>query len=208
MEPPESLLLALSHTPDATESSRTCCKLLRLATVQQPREFSKRSASYLRPPTLAGRRIWPLARGRLLQCSHACKIVRMRDWWRTWWRLVVGAVVLVAAIQGVYAGLVFLVWSDMSTRGQFGDLFGAVTAFFTGLAFGGVLYTLHLQRKELEAARDVQQEAIQALKDQVEALKESAAGLTEQVKETRADRETMVNMDKQRNAMEFNFEVQ
>jgi G3E family GTPase len=38
----------------------------------------------------------------------------------------------------------------MATRGQFGDLFGAVNAFFTGLAFAGVIFTIFLQRRELE----------------------------------------------------------
>lgn len=35
-------------------------------------------------------------------------------------------------------------------RGTFGDMFGAANALFTGLAFGGVVYTILLQRKEME----------------------------------------------------------
>jgi hypothetical protein len=79
-----------------------------------------------------------------------------RDWraWRAWLSgaaLVVGAILVVALIQVIYTDWVFHIFPNkMSTRGQFGDLFGAVTAFFTGLAFAGVVVTLFLQRRELE----------------------------------------------------------
>lgn len=39
-------------------------------------------------------------------------------------------------------------------RGQFGDMFGAVNALFSGLAFAGLIITLILQRRELELQRD------------------------------------------------------
>lgn len=38
-------------------------------------------------------------------------------------------------------------------RGQFGDMFGAVNALFSGLAFAGLIITLILQRRELELQR-------------------------------------------------------
>ena len=38
-------------------------------------------------------------------------------------------------------------WSD---RGTFGDLFGAVNALFSGLAFAGLIYTIVLQKQDLE----------------------------------------------------------
>lgn len=51
--------------------------------------------------------------------------------------------------------------SVASEAGQFGDMFGAVNALFTGLAFAGVIVTvylqsdeLRLQRKELELTRN------------------------------------------------------
>jgi hypothetical protein len=113
--------------------------------------------------------------------------------------IIVGAIIVVAFAQVVYAVVVFFVFSGpeaMSTRGQFGDLFGAVTAFFTGLAFAGVIYTVYLQTEELESARRAQA-------DQVAALKESAAGVTEQVKNMQHDRRTMIEMDKRRKSMEF-----
>jgi hypothetical protein len=39
------------------------------------------------------------------------------------------------------------------TRGQFGDMFGAVNALFSGLAFTGIIFTILLQREELQEQR-------------------------------------------------------
>ena len=44
-------------------------------------------------------------------------------------------------------------WSQ-EMKGQFGDMFGAVNALFTGLAFSGVIVTIILQSKELKLQRD------------------------------------------------------
>jgi hypothetical protein len=68
----------------------------------------------------------------------------------------------------VFGGFVFAVWgaywylvianipanipndnSGWQTRGLFGDMFGAVNALFSGLAFAGIIYAIVLQRKEL-----------------------------------------------------------
>lgn len=38
-------------------------------------------------------------------------------------------------------------------RGQVGDMFGAVNSLFSGLAFAGLIYTVCLQRKELQLQR-------------------------------------------------------
>lgn len=43
---------------------------------------------------------------------------------------------------------------DKDTRGTFGDQFGAVNALFSGLAFAGLIYTIILQRRDLELQRD------------------------------------------------------
>jgi len=87
-----------------------------------------------------------------------------RAWWLTWWggtAIVVGALVVVFLLQVGYAMWVFSEFpgpKQMDTRGQFGDLFGAVTAFFTGLAFAGVIYTIVLQSIELGTQREAQSE--------------------------------------------------
>tara|TARA_R110001606_G_scaffold399188_1_gene581422 strand:+ start:2239 stop:2976 length:738 start_codon:yes stop_codon:yes gene_type:complete len=44
--------------------------------------------------------------------------------------------------------VVTLNW-NFDDRGTFGDMFGASNALFSGLAFAGIVYTIHLQRKEL-----------------------------------------------------------
>jgi hypothetical protein len=48
-----------------------------------------------------------------------------------------------------------MVWLfvNKEQRGVFGDMFGAVNALFSGLAFAGIIYTILLQREELEAQR-------------------------------------------------------
>lgn len=43
---------------------------------------------------------------------------------------------------------------DSTWRGTFGDQFGAVNALFSGLAFTGLIYTIILQRRDLELQRN------------------------------------------------------
>ena len=52
------------------------------------------------------------------------------------------------------AALIVHFLDDWTQRGAFGDLFGSVNALFSGLAFAGVLYTIFLQRQEIERNRD------------------------------------------------------
>lgn len=68
------------------------------------------------------------------------------------WKLPVG---LGAAVLIVWASSGFAVWSQLANveRGTFGDMFGAVNALFSGLAFAGVIYAIMLQRKELQLQR-------------------------------------------------------
>lgn len=49
-----------------------------------------------------------------------------------------------------------LIWvdDDPTWRGTFGDQFGAVNALFSGLAFAGLIYTIILQRRDLELQRN------------------------------------------------------
>lgn len=66
-------------------------------------------------------------------------------------------------IACIAALVVLLVWAltfllffitESSERGQFGDMFGAVNALFSGLAFAGLIITLILQKTELGLQRD------------------------------------------------------
>ena len=49
---------------------------------------------------------------------------------------------------------IYWLFPDWQTRGAVGDSFGAVSALFSGLAFAGLIYALHLQRKELRYQRE------------------------------------------------------
>lgn len=61
--------------------------------------------------------------------------------------LLIGAVVI-----GLWVSSGLLLYS-LPDRGTFGDMFGAVNALFSGLAFVGVVYALLLQHDELEHAK-------------------------------------------------------
>jgi hypothetical protein len=86
---------------------------------------------------------------------------------------------VVVFIQGVYADWVFNRFpNDISKRGQFGDMFGAVNAFFTGLAFTGVVVAIYLQTRELALQRKelvlTRRELARAAKAQTKQAKMSA----------------------------------
>ena len=96
-----------------------------------------------------------------------------------WWLLVAICAVFLAQI--VYGIVVFMVFRRMDVRGQFGDIFGGINALFTGLAFAGVIYTILLQRRELELQRtelrlnrDELSRSAQAQTEQVLRMKEAA----------------------------------
>lgn len=57
--------------------------------------------------------------------------------------------VLVIAIWAVSGWVLY----PREDRGTFGDMFGAVNALFSGLAFAGIIYAVLLQRKELQLQR-------------------------------------------------------
>ncbi|MGA0384222.1 MAG: hypothetical protein ACO3L1_04400 [Flavobacteriaceae bacterium] len=77
---------------------------------------------------------------------------------------------------------------DWGARGTFGDLFGAVNALFSGLAFAGLLYSLlenkrqimaqqeelMLNRQELLKARKIQEKTEKAIEAQVSQMKNTA----------------------------------
>ncbi|MCD8426006.1 putative phage abortive infection protein [Tenacibaculum dicentrarchi] len=69
-------------------------------------------------------------------------------------------------IIGLYIlfGIIFIAWitsifvlkwkfSNWTIRGTFGDSFGAINSLFSGLALGGIIYTIFLQKKELSLQR-------------------------------------------------------
>jgi hypothetical protein len=69
------------------------------------------------------------------------------------WVLIGCGILVLVILWGVnwLAASFFL--ENWETRGNFGDMFGAVNALFAGLAFGGVIVAILLQRQELEYQR-------------------------------------------------------
>ncbi len=86
----------------------------------------------------------------------------------------------------------FSTWTD---RGTFGDSFGAINSLFSGLAFAGIIYTIILQknelqlqrqelaftRKELERSALAQEESEKSLKEQSRLMEEQAKLMREQI---------------------------
>lgn len=63
-------------------------------------------------------------------------------------------ILLFFAIVWVASGaIVYYVIPDWANRGTFGDMFGAVNALFSAFAFGGLIYTILIQRYELTLQR-------------------------------------------------------
>jgi hypothetical protein len=64
-----------------------------------------------------------------------------------------GFFMLVIAFVFSAWGTTWYILEGNEHRGTFGDMFGAVNALFSGLAFGGVIFAIILQRKELSLQR-------------------------------------------------------
>ncbi len=86
----------------------------------------------------------------------------------------------------VYFLFVRQIYSDMDKRGQFGDMFGALNAMFSGLAFLGIIYTITLQREELGLQRKELELTRQELKRTAEAQELSQQELAKQAASLKA----------------------
>ena len=103
-------------------------------------------------------------------------------------KIVIQVGIAILAIQIVFGLLVFTLIPDWGQRGQFGDLFGACNALFSGLAFAGLIYAILLQRedlalqrseleltrKELQRSAAAQEQSEMALRAQAHAAAQSA----------------------------------
>ncbi|WP_370155996.1 putative phage abortive infection protein [Ferrovibrio sp.] len=67
-------------------------------------------------------------------------------------------------------GMNLYVLHDAKDRGTFGDMFGAVNAIFSGLAFAGVSYAIYIQRQEIKLARTEIRQTKKILERQQEQL--------------------------------------
>lgn len=67
--------------------------------------------------------------------------------------IVIGVASGIALLWAGVAAAIYFLLPDWAARGQFGDIFGAVNALFSGLAFAGVIFAILLQREDLELQR-------------------------------------------------------
>ncbi len=103
------------------------------------------------------------------------------DYKRTW--ILTKMIILVLIIWVVSAVVIIWQIDNWSDRGTFGDLFGAVNALFSGLAFAGLIFTIVLQKRELALQRsEISQNRIE-LKKTAKAQQHSEKALFEQVEQ-------------------------
>ena len=86
--------------------------------------------------------------------------------WRLW--LIFSGVVFLWIMSLI---LIPLLYCKIAERGQFGDSFGAVNALFSGLAFGGVICAILLQKRELK----LQRKTLEATQVEIKGQKEQLA---------------------------------
>jgi hypothetical protein len=89
-------------------------------------------------------------------------------------------VVFVLIVWVVAPVLLAFCLPDMASRGQFGDLFGSVNALFSGLAFSGLFWSLHLQREQLSLQQKELSLQREELRLQREEMKASRGELANQ----------------------------
>lgn len=93
---------------------------------------------------------------------------------------------IILAIIGVIAAWAISWWLINSNincpteRGTFGDMFGAVNALFSGLAFAGLIVTLLYQKEELKLQREELAQTREELKGQREEFEEQNKTLKRQ----------------------------
>ena len=68
-------------------------------------------------------------------------------------KLSIGIIFGVLLLYCASIGFNYCFFDKWEKRGQFGDMFGAVNALFSGLAFTGVIIAILIQRDELSLQR-------------------------------------------------------
>lgn len=98
----------------------------------------------------------------------------------------------------LFNAFIYPLWvPSLSSRASNGDAFGAVNALFSGLAFAGLIYTMIMQRQELEMQR-------KELAAQRKEMRESRGELEEQ---NRIQAEQVKIRKRELMLMEFDLEV-
>ena len=101
----------------------------------------------------------------------------------TRWRLFIGLSALVTLAWVAYgAALLFLPYfTTDQQRGLFGDMFGALNTLFSGLAFAGVIYAVHLQTLELALQRQELEQTRDELRRSSDAQEQTSRALRQQL---------------------------
>lgn len=92
----------------------------------------------------------------------------------------IAAVVVMVLLTAVYMVVVHGIYPELSDRAHFGSFFSGVDAIFSGLAFIGIVYTIYLQKKELELQRKELVATREELTRTAEAQEKSERALTKQ----------------------------
>ena len=91
---------------------------------------------------------------------------------------ITGLIAIVLFLWIVIPGAIWHFLPDLTDRGQFGDMFGAVNALFAGLAFGGIIIALYLQQIELRHQR----EELKLQRKELKLTRQEITGQKEQLK--------------------------
>ena len=98
------------------------------------------------------------------------------------WMLFITLAVIVSWILS--AIVIYKIGSNWTVRGTMGDMFGAVNALYSGLAFAALIYTIVLQRNEISLNREEIVNNRKELSKSVKTQKDSLETLRQQVKQT------------------------
>ena len=88
--------------------------------------------------------------------------------------------VVVIFLWGLSAYIIMNAYPSWEVRGTVGDMFGAVNALFSGLAFAALIYTIILQREEIKANRSEIAQNRKELKKSTQAQLRSQRALQDQ----------------------------
>lgn len=89
---------------------------------------------------------------------------------------IVSVVTATFTVVGLWGGTLYLFYDDPN-RGTFGDMFGAVNALFTGLAFLALIFTILQQKDEL----GLQRQELEWTRDELRGQKENLAAQNRQI---------------------------
>ena len=103
----------------------------------------------------------------------------------------IGLLVLLVIYSGFSYVLVKIFDFDWRISGLFGDTFGALTSFFTALAFLAIIISLHFQRKDLSVQIEHLEETIKEAKVSNEFIKQQVTAMKEQTRAIMAQNSVM-----------------